>query len=43
MSVKYKVGVVGTGGIFREAHKGAWLQHPEAEIVQRSEIYEVRQ
>jgi predicted dehydrogenase len=33
MRAPLRVGIVGTGGIFRVAHKSAWLEHPEAEIV----------
>jgi hypothetical protein len=28
-----KVGIVGTGNIFRAAHLPGWLSHPETEIV----------
>jgi predicted dehydrogenase len=33
MNEKLKLGVIGAGGIFRNAHAPAWLNHPEIEIV----------
>ena len=30
---KYKIGAVGTGGIWKWGHSPAWLAHPEVEIV----------
>ena len=35
---KLKVGIVGTGGIFKWAHKDAWKNHPEAQIVALCDI-----
>ncbi|CAG7610542.1 Inositol 2-dehydrogenase/D-chiro-inositol 3-dehydrogenase [Paenibacillus solanacearum] len=33
MSKKYRVGVIGTGNIFKTAHLKTWLEHPDTEIV----------
>ena len=33
MAQKIKVGVVGTGGIYRGAHAQAWLANPDVELV----------
>jgi len=38
MADKLKVGVVGCGGIFKFAHKDAWKNHPEAQIVALCDI-----
>ncbi|WP_135547344.1 Gfo/Idh/MocA family protein [Paenibacillus cymbidii] len=40
MSDKLRLGVVGTGGIFRLVHLPAWLKHPEVEIVALCDIVE---
>ncbi|OUS69349.1 oxidoreductase [Paenibacillus sp. MY03] len=42
MSAKYKVGVIGVGGIFQAAHMEAWLEHPEAEVVAVCDIRKER-
>ncbi|MDQ1913910.1 Gfo/Idh/MocA family oxidoreductase [Paenibacillus sp. GD4] len=33
MGKKWKVGIVGTGNIFKTAHMKTWMEHPETEIV----------
>lgn len=33
MTQKLKLGAVGTGGIFKNAHLPAWLSHPDIEVV----------
>lgn len=40
MKEKLKLGVIGAGGIFRNAHAPAWLNHPEIEIVAISDPVE---
>ncbi|MDF2924796.1 MAG: oxidoreductase [Paenibacillaceae bacterium] len=42
MSAKYKLGAIGTGGIFKAAHMNAWLEHPEVEIAAVCDIREDR-
>ncbi|NOU62877.1 gfo/Idh/MocA family oxidoreductase [Paenibacillus sp. LMG 31461] len=42
MSTLYRIGIAGAGGIFKEAHLPAWLEHPEAEIVAIFDANEVR-
>lgn len=33
MNEKIKLGVVGTGNIFKDSHLSAWMEHPEIEVV----------
>lgn len=33
MNEKKKLGVVGTGNIFKDSHLSAWMEHPEIEVV----------
>ncbi|WP_235439909.1 Gfo/Idh/MocA family protein [Paenibacillus sp. DMB20] len=42
MSRKLKLGVVGTGNIFRSAHLPAWLEHPEIEVVALCDVVQER-
>lgn len=42
MSRKLKLGVVGTGNIFRSAHLSAWLEHPEIEVVALCDVVQER-
>jgi predicted dehydrogenase len=42
MSTKYRIGVAGAGGIFKEAHLPTWMEHPEVEIVAIFDANEAR-
>jgi len=42
MSKKYKVGVVGLGGIYKAVHEAAWMDQEHAEIVAVSDVREDR-
>jgi predicted dehydrogenase len=42
MSKKLKLGVVGTGNIFKVAHLNPWLEHPEVEIVALCDVVRER-
>lgn len=42
MSRKLRLGVVGTGNIFRSAHLPAWLEHPEIEVVALCDVVQER-